>query len=387
MSVSAQLARSGTFKPEEIHVFDPRDTHYYQPSFTMIGGGVLGNSRSTVKAKEKTYVKRPMKQIFNTGVNLIQEEVETFDPENNSFKTNKEEYIYDYLVVAPGCKLRYDLIEGASEALDDPDHPVVSIYREDYAYKTLKHRELLKNGTAIFYQPQMPIKCGGAPQKIMYLSESNWKKQGLRDKIDVQYYSALGVMFPPCEKFSVALNQIREKASIPVHFHHLMKKIDKDNMSVTFENEKTQEEVTVDYDFLHVVPPQKSPEFISSSPLAGKGGFCSANQETMQHPKYYNVFSCGDVADVPSSKTAATIFAQAPVVVHNITQLVESKETNAKYNGYGSCPLFVGDGKLMLAEFKYGQKPCETFSTKQEKPNRLFYLMKKEVFPRVYFTF
>ena len=182
-------------------------------------------------------------------------------------------------------------------------------------------------------------------------------------------------------------NKIREEANIPVKFKHFMKKIDKDNMSVTFEKKENNEEVTVDYDFIDVVPPQKSPEFISSSPLAGNGGFCAANQETLQHPKYYNVFACGAVADLPCSKTAATIFAQAPVLVHNITQLVKSKETNAKYNGYGSCPLFVGNNKLMLAEFKYGQKPCETFTRKQEKPNRLFYFMKKEVFPRVDFSF
>lgn len=158
MSASSQLAKSGHFKPHEISVFEPKDMHHYQPSYTMIGGGVLGLNAASVKKSEYSTIKRPMKSLYNTGVNLIKEKVETFDPENNKFVTDKGDYTYDYLVVAPGCKLRYDLIKGAQEALDDPDHPVVSIYREDYAYKTLKHREMFKEGNALFYQPPMPIK-------------------------------------------------------------------------------------------------------------------------------------------------------------------------------------------------------------------------------------
>lgn len=341
----------------------------------MIGGGVLGTNRGSVKAKEKSHIKKSMNSMFTTGVNLVKEKVETFDPDNNKFTTNKGEYTYDYLIVAPGCALRYDLIEGAQEALDDPDHPVVSIYREDYAYKTLKHRETFKEGIAIFYQPPMPIKCGGAPQKIMYLSESRWRDQGVRDKIDLVYYSALNVMFPPCEKFSIALNEIREQRNIPVHFKHLLKAIDKNSNVALFENIDTKEEVAVDYDFFHVVPPQKAPKFISESPLAGGGGFCAADKETLQHPKYYNVFAVGDVAAIPSSKTAASTFSQVPVMVHNVNQLAETKEVTGKFNGYGSCPLFTGDNKLMLAEFKYDGKACETFTKKQEKPNKLLSLI------------
>lgn len=294
MTASSQLAKSAHFKKEDITVFEPRDEHHYQPSYTMIGGGVLSNNPSDVKKKERTYIKKPMSSIFNTGVNLVKEKVERFDPENNKFTTNKGEYTYDFLVVAAGLSLRYDMIKGAQEALDDKDHPVVSIYREDYAYKTLRHRENFKQGTAIFYQPPMPVKCGGAPQKIMYLSESRWREQGVRDNIDIQYYSALSVMFPPCEKFSKSLDTIRQKKNIPVHFKHTLKSIDKDSKTAVFENADTKEQVSVEYDFLHIVPPQTSPDFIAKSPLAAESGFVAANQETLQHPKYYNVFALGD---------------------------------------------------------------------------------------------
>lgn len=220
----------------------------------------------------------------------------------------------------------------------------------------------------------------------MLLSESRWRNLGLRNKVNVQFYTALPVMFPPCQKFSIALNAIREKKEVPAHFKHLLKKVDKNNKTCLFENLDTKEEFTVSYDFLHISPPQSAPDFISSSPFADKTGWMAASPETMQHPKYANVFACGDVAGIPCSKTAASTFSQVPVLVHNMCQVSKNAEANAKYNGYGSCPLFVGDNKLMLAEFKYGGVPCETFTTKQDVPLKSFYYFKKEIFPKVYFN-
>ncbi|CAI2368701.1 unnamed protein product [Moneuplotes crassus] len=386
MAARSQLAENGVFRPEEISVFEPRETHLYQPSFTMIGGGVLGNNQATVKKKEFSHIKRPTDSLFHTGVNLIKEKVVSLDPENNSFTTNKGQHTYEYLVIAPGLKLRYDLIEGASEALDDPDHPVVSIYREDYAYKTLKHRENFTKGTALFYQPPFPIKCGGAPQKILYLSESRWRELGTRGNIDLQYYTAANVMFPPCEKYSMALDKLRTELGIPVHFEHVMKAVDKNSKEILFTNTSTGKEHAVKYDFLHLVPPQTNHDFIINSPLAGAGGWTAADQNSMQNPNFPNVFSVGDSAGVPSSKTAASTFAQVPVMVENLVKHSQGEEVKASFSGYGSCPLFTGDNKLMLAEFKYGGASNETFYSKQDIPSRIFYQMKKDLFPWIYFN-
>ena len=104
-----------------------------------------------------------------------------------------------------------------------------------------------------------------------------------------------------------------------------------------------------------MVPPQTAPEFITSSKLAAGNGFVDVNINTLRHNKYPNVFGIGDCANLPTAKTAAGVFSQAPVLVHNLLQVMGSDkgETNASYDGYGSCPLFVGDSKLMMIEFKY----------------------------------
>jgi NADPH-dependent 2,4-dienoyl-CoA reductase/sulfur reductase-like enzyme len=168
-------------------------------------------------------------------------------------KGNK--YTYNYLVVCPGVSLRWDKIDGAKEALDDPNSPVGSIYRLDYAYKTSKLRENFKGGKAIFTLPTMPIKCGGAPQKIMYLSEETFRKNGVRDRAEISYFTSVGNMFPNCLKYADKLNEIKDQKGINVNYFKVIQKVDKNERKAYFKDAKTGEITSTDYDFLHLVPP------------------------------------------------------------------------------------------------------------------------------------
>jgi sulfide:quinone oxidoreductase len=123
-------------------------------------------------------------------------------------------------------------------------------------------------------------------------------------------------------------------------------------------------------------------------PIAAANGYVDVDTATLRHNKFKNIFAIGDAANLPTAKTAAGIMSQAPILVHNLIRTLEGKELNAHYDGYQSCPVFTGDGKLMLIEFKYNAQPAETFSSKyQTEPNELFYLMKKEIFPKAYFDY
>ena len=230
----------------------------------------------------------------------------------------------------------------------------------------------------------MPIKCGGGPQKIMYLSEETFRKNGVREKSDIHWYSTAGVMFPNCLKYSEQLEVIRKNKGIDAHFFHDMYKVDKDNRKAYFKNTKTNEDVVVDYDFLHMCPPQTAPEFLK--PIAAGNGFIDVDAATLRHNKYPNIFALGDAANLPTAKTAAGIMSQAPILVHNLLKVLDNEKLSGTYDGYSSCPVFTGDGKLLLIEFKYNGVPAETFSGNiQVKPRSSFYYMKKEVFPRVYY--
>ena len=182
------------------------------------------------------------------------------------------------------------------------------------------------------------------------------------------------------------MNKIREGLNIPAHFNQEMIAVDKNNKQAIFKDLVKGGEYSVKYDFLHITPPQTAMPFVAESPLADASGFVEADHFTLQHPRFENVFSCGDSAALPASKTAASAFSQVPVLVHNLVKHATGEVGTAKYNGYGSCPLFTGDNKLMLAEFTYGGVPAETFYKGQDKPTKLFYQMKKHAFPWVYFN-
>ena len=63
----------------------------------------------------------------------------------------------------------------------------------------------------MFTFPASPIKCAGAPQKIMYLAEEAWRKRGV--KADIQYRSSLAVIFG-VKKYADALWEVCKERNI-----------------------------------------------------------------------------------------------------------------------------------------------------------------------------
>lgn len=131
-------------------------------------------------------------------------------------------------------------------------------------------------------------------------------------------------------------------------------------------------------------PPMSSPEFIARSPLADANGWVEAHKETLQHLRFPNVFALGDCSSLPTSKTGAAIRKQAPVVVRNLRAAMAGKPLTATYDGYTSCPVVTGYGRLILAEFDYNQQPAETFPVDQSKERWSMWLLKKYLLPVLY---
>jgi NADH dehydrogenase FAD-containing subunit len=166
----------------------------------------------------------------------------------------------------------------------------------------------------------------------MYLSEDFWKKTGVKyNKGDVHFYSQAGVVFPACEKFNKALEVIIKEKGIDVNLGHALTKVDKTNRKATFKN-SAGEDVVVDYDMLHITPNMSAHQFMKGSPISDAGGFVDVNHSTLQSKKYPNVFSVGDANNCPSAKTAAAVFSQTPVMIHNLLQHKAGKELNAMYD-------------------------------------------------------
>jgi sulfide:quinone oxidoreductase len=223
----------------------------------------------------------------------------------------------------------------------------------------------------------------------MYLSCDAWLKAGKLNGIDVSFCNAGPVLFG-CAPYVPPLMEYVKKYDIALDFGHNLVKIDGPKQKAWFKVTKDGEEpelVERKFDMIHVCPPQCAPDFIKDSPLSGAAGWVDVDQATLQHTTYDNVFGLGDVTSTPNAKTVAAARKQAPIVAQNLISKIKGQSLEPLYDGYGSCPLTVENGKIILAEFGYGGKIMPSFPWDSTKPRRAAWFLKKSILPWVYWNF
>lgn len=375
LSVASSFAKS---IPGEVAVVDPSDTHWYQPLWTLVGGGVKPLSES----------RKSLRKIIPEGASLIKGAFASADPVANKVTLADGRSIsYDFLVMAAGIDIKWDAIPGLRDALE-ANNGVSSNYSPLSVENTWKNIRSLKSGKAIFTFPATPIKCAGAPQKIMYLADDYWRTNGVRDNVQVDFVSAVGKLFG-VDKYSQRLSAICDERSLSRTFLHNLVAVDHHKKQATFakmvDGKASDERVVRDFDMLHVAPPMGPLDALAKSPLANAAGWIDVDQHTLQHTKFPNVFGIGDCTSVPTSKTAAAVAGQTGVLKANLRAAMSGLELAAKYDGYTSCPLVTGRNSLMLAEFNgFNATPMETFPYDQGNPTSFAFWLKSEVMPFMY---
>ncbi len=343
----------------DIAIVEPADIHYYQPAWTLVGAGTYDFKKTG----------KPMKDVIPDGVTWIKDYASSFDPKNNKISTKSNGNIsYDFLVVAPGLVMAPELIEGLPEAMEKGI--VCSNYTDpEYTWEVIQK---FKGGNAVFTQPVTPIKCGGAPQKIAYLAADYFRKKGISSKTNVIFATPGSVIFA-VKPIKDTLMKVIKRYGIDFKPFYAPIKIDSDKKIVYFKNiapgenkcvvvednvagDKLVEDalIPIPFEMLHLAPPQTAPKFVKDSELVNASGWLNVDHHSLQHKNYENIFGLGDVAALPTAKTGAAIRKQVPVVVDNLMSLIANKKVaNYTYQGYSSCPLVTGYGKMVLAEFDY----------------------------------
>lgn len=375
ITVAARLLRNGH---TDVAVIDPADKHYYQPMWTLVGGG-----KATASSTE-----RPEASVMPKGAVWIREAAVAVDPENRTVSTaGGAAYGYDVLVVCPGIQLDWDKTEGLTDSLGR--NGVSSNYRYDLAPRTWDFIRGMRSGSAVFMMPSGPIKCAGAPQKIAYLASDYWRKQGVLKDIDVH------LVVPTPRIFGIpAIAENLEKViagyGIQLHTASEITAIDADSRKVTVSAAaEGGTDTTLSFDMLHAVPRQSAPDWIKAGPLATSEptGYVEIDKHTMQHVRYPNVFALGDAGSSPNSKTGAAIRKQAPVVVENIGAHLAGKPLTASYDGYASCPIVTSGHDMLLAEFDYDFNLKPSFpGLDPTKPHRAYWYLKKYGLPFMYWN-
>ena len=348
LTVAARLKRAGE---SGIAIIEPSEKHFYQPLWTLVGAGCVG--KEVTMRNEADYIA--------AGTTWIKDSACEISPDTKSVATRSGARIsYDFLIVAPGLELDWDAIPGLREAVGSG--AVSTNYSYDHTAQTWDLIRNFKGGTALFHMPGTPIKCPGAPQKIVYLTADYLERAGMLRSVELKYFVHAPVIFG-VPFFARELVKIAERYGVQVHYQHNLVAVDAKANIAHFEivgGDKQGQRISVPYDMLHVSPPQSPPDEVKSSPLANAAGWVEVNQNSMQHLRHANVFALGDVIGTPNSKTAAAVRKQAPVVARNILRLMKHQEIEGSYDGYASCPLTTARGKAIIAEFIYGGKVTPT---------------------------
>lgn len=375
ITVAAGLRRH---RPElDITLIDPSITHSYQPGWTLVGAGVF-TAGQTMRKQES---------LIPQGVTWLRAAVTAFDPDAKQVELADGRRVgYRALVVCPGLQLDWDKVEGLRDALGR--NGVCSNYSRQHMEYTWECLQAFRGGAALFTQPAMPIKCAGAPQKIMYLAADRWRiRRGrMQRPADIEFCLAGDVLFG-VPFFVPVLQETVDRYGIHTRYKHLLKAIDGPAKTALFtvtDPEGGTREVAKPFDMIHVTPPQSAPDFIKRSPLASAAGWVEVDPSSLRHARYGDVFALGDAAGTTNAKTAAAVRLQAPVVVRNLLAMLDGRESVASYDGYGSCPLTTAYGKVVLAEFSYGGKVTPTFPMDPRRPRRSAWLLKTKGLPFLY---
>ncbi|MDD3602655.1 MAG: FAD/NAD(P)-binding oxidoreductase [Sulfurovum sp.] len=403
IATAALLMRS--LDEPDITILEPNEkSASYQPGQTLVGGGVWSDADTEYKTAD----------FMPEGVNWIKEKAVEFNPEQNSVKTSGgKEIKYDYMVVAAGLKLDFARLEGlgvtetiTSRGDSSPVRKVVgqngiaSIYFADGATDTWTQMQKFiadaksgKKVKGIFTDPDTPIKCGGAPKKIMYLTDARLREAGARENAELTLYPNGDKLFGVPEYNAAMFDQFAKRdmkyqfkhnligvdpvAKIATFKKHWLEKGEWDEDLEEYEMIPASEKVQVPYDFMHITPPMIAAEEIAKSPIGSGQGWVPVTQETLQHVKFPNIFALGDIAAVPMGKTGGSARKQYKVVVENLIAVMEGKkELPAKYDGYTVCPLITSIGTVMLAEFNWTGKPTPSFPLDPAQERWIWWLLK-----------
>ena len=375
IAVAARLRRAGA---GDVCVVEPSRNHYYQPLWTLVGGGRAPASETV----------RPEADVMPKGVTWVHAAAAGADPEAQTVTTGSGRVLhYDYLVMAPGIQLDFDKVSGLTEALGR--RGVSSNYRFDLAPRTWEFIRDLRGGTALFTIPAGPIKCAGAPQKIAYLAADWWRSQGVLDHTRVILVLPTAAMFSQPD-WAKVLERVAAGYGIEVRKESQLVEVDGDSNRAVIADSKAGTKETIEYDILHATPPQSAPDWVKPTPLADPAspfGYVQVDKHTLQSPNWPNVFALGDASSLPTSKTGAAIRKQAPILVANLLAAMRGQPPTGRYNGYTSCPLVTSRNRMLLAEFDYDLKRTPTLPLINTlKPRYDMWLLKRYGLPAMYWN-
>ena len=324
----------------QITIVDDSETHYYQPGFLFIPFGIY-SLRDVVK---------PRRDFFPLGVDVVISGIERIEPDKNRVLLQNNAVLpYDFLIIATGCKVHTEEVEGLQD--DEFGQSKFEFYAPQGAETLRRHLKSWEGGRLVLNIAEMPIKCPVAPLEFLFLADSYFTELGIRDKVDLHFVTPLpGAFTRP--KASSILGDFLDKKNIKLTTEFGIARVDNDKKAIV-----SWDEDEIPYDLLVSIPTNMGDECIKRSDLGNEFNFVKTNKETLQSRDFDNIFIIGDATDLPSSKAGSVAHFQSEILFENFIDHVEGRPMRAQFDGHANCFIESGHGKGILIDFNYDVEP------------------------------
>lgn len=325
----------------DITIIDKDDNHIYQPGLLLLPFDVY---------KEEQLVK-PRKRQVNSGVNFIFDEITRIDPDSNRIVLKDEKFVsYDYLVIATGTTPRPDQTPG----LDDESiwyKSAFDFYTLDGSVALQAALKKFKKGKLVVHITELPLKCPVAPLEFAFLADAFFKKNKIREQIDITYVTPLEGAFtkPVCSK---KLGYLLEERKIKLETDFVIEKVDPESKNLI-----SMDEREIPFDLLVTVPLNMGADFLADSGLGDDLNYVPVDKETFLSKNYENIFALGDASDIPASKAGSVAHFAVEMFSKNFVNYVAGKPMTHKFDGHANCFIESGSGKGLLIDFNYTTEP------------------------------
>ena len=330
LSAANEIRNSLDSSKVKITIIDKKDWFMvgYAKLWIMNGTRTFENSIGSLN-------ELPKKQI-----NFIKDEIIEINYNNNFVKTNSENISFDFLIISMGAVLAPERVTGLVEN-------GFNLYDHNQLDEIHQKLDKIESGKIAIVIMGMPYKCPPAPFEASLLVDSMLRKRGIRDSVQIDFYSPAPITLPAAGP-EVSKKILDLVNSEKITFHNSKKIIRVEPKKLIFENDEYS------FDILLAIPPHVAPKVIYDSNLAKEPGFIPINRDCKT--PHENIFAVGDVTSLVVTDSMAVpkagIFAEGEgiAVAKNIVLKLESKESSALFDGKGGCFLESGRDTASIIE-------------------------------------
>lgn len=336
--VAAKLQQQLNGKQWQIQVIDNDEMHHYQPGWLFIPFGVYA-PQDCVK---------PKREFIPEGVEFVLDDVQAVDPVKRTVTGKKDSYTYDWLVVASGCRIVPEEVEGMMEGWGKE---IFDFYTLDGAIELQKQLKYFESGRVVLNIAEMPFKCPVAPIEFIFMADWFFTVKGVRQNVEIELVSPLGDIFTKPMAAKTFGNFASQKE---------LKFTGNFDLAQVNAGEKTIESYKGDkvpYDLLVSIPPNFGAAYVQKSEIGDPMGYVDTDHYTLKAKQHERMYVVGDATNVPTSKAGAVAHYESDTVVENLLREIDDKEPKPTFDGHATCFICSGYEKALLIDFNYEVEP------------------------------